>query len=870
MWKWLRWLALVFVACQQVTPPPPSVADKRLPARRKPMVPKPRRFGLEVTPASATAELDGKRAVAADEERVVSVAAALASSCALLESGNVWCWGQTHSGTSGGEADALRQIPVARVTKLVGAGARFFALSSDGKLSVWGQQRLRVGDPFSSELPLAVPLGAVRDVAASWNNFCALEVGGRITCWTGNGNASIQAELPTAQSIAVSSAATCARLYNGQVSCFGVEAAPSLKAGLTDVVELVAGGPQHCARRRNGSVSCWPQASDKRFGNVQRLAATPHAVCAFQAAGLPVCAPFPSGANEDEFVYLPEQVFPRSANLSDVSIGTRHGCAVLRGRAWCWGDGGLNELGLAGKAWQEGRSERTRSRQNFDGDAKYVLARVVLGDTAALNHVADVALSEQHSCVVTLAGTVRCWGDNQWGQLGVATDPPAFGVVHATDLSNVQRVVASDGVTCALVGDGDLYCWGRQPWRTDLPICKEGSAEAAPCSEKPSLLASGVLQVGVSADFGCLLDRERQVRCWGNNQLGQLGTGDTLPSARPTPVLAESGMPLAAVRELRVFASHACAIDDTGKLWCWGDNAPLVQGRRYNSAPKLLRASVLPGLPTVRDVNERCILTQAGELRCWGDVSADTVSFSYEPVRVGHCGVTQLVLGGPGRCFVDQHGLNCLDLPASRDDGFVREAVRFEHPGLRSAGSGGQVCTIESRGALACFRYSSFESQPSVGTVPVQPSSADELTPGCPRDAAPRLLPSFPPVQPASVTVAPAAPMRVRHAPAEASRRLSPNQIARVLLLLNARDNYTHASTCHDALFEIIFRDARGEVQAEVSVGSCGTLASSPEIPAKHGHGNVVHERLSSGLLHICSETGLAACQGPAPRSFHH
>lgn len=859
MWKRLGIWGALLVACQPRALPPKSFAPQGVRLLAKPTRLDPARAGILVRPASATAELAGTRAVPTDEEQVVSVTAALWASCALLESGTVWCWGETHATSSGDDTNALRQVPLSNVTKLTGAGGRFFALTRSGALYVWGQQRLRVGVDGVSTLPVPVPLGTVLDVAAGRSNFCALERSGRVTCWDNDGNSSVVAELPTARSVAVSTSTACARLEDGQVSCFAKDSAPKLRPGVSEVLELVASDAQHCARHRDGSVTCWPNSDATHFGgDVRRLQATPRAICAFKSAGLPHCTPLLSGEGRDDAVSLPEQVFPESARLSDVSVGAQHACAVLNGRAWCWGSGIFGELGAAVSHLQNP-----------------ALARIFLGDTAALTHVVDVAVGEHHKCAVTTSGSVRCWGENHWGELGVAAELPAFGVVHATQLTGVERVVVSDSASCALLKGGDLYCWGRQPWRKDLRLCRDevrwqheilalDTSTLAPCSATPSLVATGVVQVGLGEDYGCLLNREHEVRCWGNNDSGQLGRGDTTAVATPELVMADDGHPLGTAAELRVFRGHACAIDATGKLWCWGDNGPLVQGRRYNSPPRLTRASPLPALPEVQDVSDRCVLTRAGELRCWGDVFEARRRVSYEPVRIGHCRVAQLT-SGPGRCFVDKRGLNCLDWETLTDEGWQSAVFRSEQPSTRLSGSVRDVCSVAPDGKLACFRHADSEPMPNLGTAPSHLAPVGPTAPDCRRDPAPRALPSFPPVAPASVTLSAPGDSLVGGRAANPGVTLSRSQVARVLRLLNQRDNYTNINTCDGDLFDLTFRDARGEAQAEVSVGGCGTLRSEPEIPAQHGRGNVVEFKLTDGLRKICREAGLAVCQDTAP-----
>lgn len=859
MWKRIGLLGVVVVGCQQVAQNKPSATPKNAqPAVTHQSLALPG-VSLPIEPAGAAAELVGSLPVQG-EERFTAIATALWSTCGLLESGAVWCWGESHNSTSSDEMQAVRQVPLSHVTKLVGAGERFLALAS-GALYLWGRQPRRLDGSSSSLMPIALPLGSVLDVATTWGGFYTLEQSGRIAYWNADGESFEITTLPAAQSLAASTTMVCARLASGQVSCLNLDdARPAVAPALSNVVELVAGGSQHCARQRDGNVSCWPEAAPPELASgAIRLSATPHAICAFKSRGLPACQPLTSGGDRDESVYMPAQLFPSASVLTDVSVGPQHGCAVVNGRAWCWGDGSFGALGPAGAAWHLKQFSKPLGNGTFTNEQ--VLVRISLGDTASLHQVADIAVGRSHQCIITLEGSLRCWGNNDWGQLGVDPMKPAFGIVPATELKGVDQITVNSNASCATVA-GDLFCWGRQPWRTDLALCRAESSEAAPCSAKPARLATGVEQAVLGGNFGCLLDRNHLVSCWGANDLGQLGNGTTTPSATPVRVLTEDGKPLGSVAQLRVFAGHACAVGGTGKLWCWGDNAPMAQGRHYNSPPRITHATGFPKLPAVRDVSDRCVLGSGGELRCWGDVFEDR-RFSYEPVQVGHCGVEQLA-SGPGRCFADAAGVSCLDWPVLEDDGWQSAVFRLPHAAKQTSGSDSQICALDAQSRVACFRYESFSLLPVVGESIAELLLQDATTPGCTRDAAPTKLPSFPPVPPASVTIS-AVLNRLSAAPQTppVSKKLSPNQVARLLRLLNDPRNYTNMATCHDPLFEFTLRDARGESQGLVNVGSCGTLEVSPDLPAKRGKGNIIEAPLSDGLRQICREMGLEACASP-------
>ncbi|MEP7084264.1 MAG: hypothetical protein ABI854_05960, partial [Betaproteobacteria bacterium] len=191
----------------------------------------------------------------------------------------------------------------------------------------------------------------------------------------------------------------------------------------------------------------------------------------------------------------------------------------------------------------------------------YAMA-VMLAHQRAAN-TARITAGEAHACEL-VDGGVRCWGYNTDGELGDSTTMARLAPVQVAGLSAGVTAIASGGYhTCALTGGGAVKCWGRN---------HEG--QLGDSTQAPRLapviaagLSSGVTAIAAGGFHTCALIDSGEVRCWGHNRHGQLGTSTAMDQAVPSAVPG-----LAGVRAIAAGADHTCAILAGGKLECWGYN----------------------------------------------------------------------------------------------------------------------------------------------------------------------------------------------------------------------------------------------------------------------------------------------------------
>lgn len=256
--------------------------------------------------------------------------------------------------------------------------------------------------------------------------------------------------------------------------------------------------------------------------------------------------------------------------------------------------------------------------------------------------VTQVAAGDLHTCALLSDGTLRCWGANEHGQLGLgandATDRHAPTPVPG--LTNVKQVVAGHQHTCALMGDGTVQCWGsntfgalgRGDYDNTDPVIVHGapqpvvSAVGGPSFGNVAYLAAGP---GGNAAHTCALLKDGEAWCWGLNSSGELGNGTTIfpmqgkGQAVPTAVcLTGMGCSTGATySQIAVANVNTCALNAAGNIQCWGYNGFEQLGIAPNdTTPHPNPVTVVAGKQVVVGEVTVCMLTpdNSGKMKCWG------------------------------------------------------------------------------------------------------------------------------------------------------------------------------------------------------------------------------------------------------------
>jgi len=181
-----------------------------------------------------------------------------------------------------------------------------------------------------------------------------------------------------------------------------------------------------------------------------------------------------------------------------------------------------------------------------------------------------------HSCAVTSAGSVLCWGHNATGAIGDNTTDGKLTPTPVFGLSLGATAITAGGLhTCAITSMAGVGCWGANAEGQLGNNTTTGSQVPAPVIG----LSSGVAVLATQSDHTCAITSAGGLLCWGANDMGQIGDGTNARKLVPTPIPSLSD----GISAVAAAGKHTCAMRPTGGLLCWGANTRGQLGDGTNS-----------------------------------------------------------------------------------------------------------------------------------------------------------------------------------------------------------------------------------------------------------------------------------------------
>ncbi|HAZ13275.1 MAG: hypothetical protein A2X86_08065 [Bdellovibrionales bacterium GWA2_49_15] len=592
-------------------------------------------------------------------------------SCAVMESGGVKCWGRFNEGQAGygtqsavflskppafyGDVPLFTSSELAsgeKVEQLVSIAHDNCILTNNGNVRCWGANssgELGLGhvnwmgdnEPASAsgytslltseELAQGIK---VKKIAGNWLTFCALFTNGGVRCWGSNstylmgdkragtdnlGDNELPSSVPMislggpAVDISISSVSACARLAmpsGEEIRCWGHGGWGSLGIGYVTVI------------------------GDNEY---------------------------PSDMTVFAQILSPAEKAQGRAIKSLTSSHYGH-CVHFEDKGVrCWGDNNLGALGYPGNP------------RVGDNELPYTVGDVQILSPAELVAGKTVEILRNgtglNTCAIISDGTLRCWGYNSYGSLGLghtnvigdneypytAGDVPVFTATEIADGRKVADVLMGYDFTCIVSDLAQVKCFGGNfNWQLGLgnsaatnigdyefPSEVTVFPQILSASEKTS--GRSISKITSGGDSHCTLFQDKGVRCWGSNAFGQIGYpglakigDDELPSSVGdvqilSPAELSSGMTVEVIRQ---GGRHSCAILSTGALRCFGYNGTASLGLGHlnnigdNEHPytagdiSIFNETEISAGRRVVDAalgfEHTCMVSDLGQVKCWG------------------------------------------------------------------------------------------------------------------------------------------------------------------------------------------------------------------------------------------------------------
>ncbi len=585
--------------------------------------------------------------------------------CAI-RANSLFCVGENYTGQFGvnsgsNYSELVQSLTSPEVPVAVSMGKRHTCfLSSTGAAFCAGENPDgNLGNGTTVNSSVWVPVSGshkFRTISAGYYLTCGIasstttpsENAGKAFCWGKNYNGELGSGTGASEdepwlvdgtrtfvSLQVGELHVCGVTTNGELYCWGSNG--SGQSGVSDRTVLVT------SVRRIGTATNWAEVSTGDSHSCARTTATASVPSATYCWGWRVAL----GNGQATYFNTPTKL--PGANWLAISNGSGTRCgiqgAALPGKLLCFGANWDGEVGNGTADPQNSPFEVQPAGQS--------------GVTWS-----EVAVGTSHTCAITGAGALYCWGRNVDGQLGLGDDAQYRTPQRVGTASDWSNIATGDGHTCAVRGGTSLYCWGAN----SSGQVGNGDSLGDDVWTPYQVFSPGEgftwKKVSIGASYVCALSTVGSLFCWGKNNGfgiggGALGDGTTDDQNEPVP-----SVPGMRFTDVSAGFTSTCAIAVGGGTWCWGINMYGALGNG-NALPDFLFAfmggvnSASAGGSAVAVSTgtwSGCAIRRGGDLYCWGlafggEIPVGRDASSPVPAKVGS-GYTAISEGngfnGPG------------------------------------------------------------------------------------------------------------------------------------------------------------------------------------------------------------------------------
>ena len=475
------------------------------------------------------------------------------------------------------------------------------------------------------------------DICVGYQHACAVESDGKMYCWgkgtddrlgfgtTENQFSPVEVKnISNAVSCSLGSNHSCVKISDKTTRCWGNAASgqlgngqlsttnmtiPVSVYGISNAAQISAGRGHACAVLDNGSITCWGVGVNGELGNgIVGTKLTPDTV-------------------------------KISGTFTQVSAGTNHTCALKNdGTVWCFGSNFYGELG----------DNSTTKR--------YTAVQV-----SNITNARQISTGSNFSCALLTDNTTKCWGRNDYGQLGdesytnKLTPVNVIKLIGGNNLDNVSSISSNSGTSCAVLNSNSAYCWGLGS-SGQIGVGTYNNINYA------ALINYGSVTFNLIANgpsFTCGIITDGSVRCWGLESYGERGDSATTGNINTPSTIVQN---ISSVIDLDLGEKHACSIDNSSKIWCWGRNNSGQIGFGSSTSEYTSPVEVI-GITNAVEVDLgdefSCARLSDKTVKCWGNLTNGRLGYGVGPVSAPVYNVSaakEISMGASHSCVLNDNG----------------------------------------------------------------------------------------------------------------------------------------------------------------------------------------------------------------------